>query len=143
MMPFVPTAQTFLSLALCGSIRDSIVPPPILADYLLYHLNLHNPELYMSTYAMNHPTNDVFEFLTAVAKQTGKLLRGGYVDEGAAAMDAITRFRKGALGEWAVDRITPDAFELRIKEEVRARLREYKGGMQGSGASPKKGTNSF
>ena len=138
-MPFVPTPQTFLSLALCGSIRDNIVPPPILADYLLYRLNLHNPSLYIEPYAMQAPTNDVFEFLAAIARKTGKLLKGGYVDEGAAAMDAVTRFRRGELGEWSVDRVTPDAFDLRIREEVRARQREYRGSLQNPGGEAKKG----
>jgi hypothetical protein len=134
MMPFVPTPQTFLSLALCSSVRDNIVPPPLLADYLLYHLNLHDPQTYLQAYNLDHPTNDINEFLTAVARKTGKLLRGGYVDESAAAMDAITRFRHGDLGVWAVDRVTPDAFDLRIKEEVRARQREYRGTLQKAGS---------
>ena len=134
-MPFIPTPQTFLSLALCGSIRDSIVPPPLLADYLLFHLNLHTPYTYLHTYNLEHPTNDVNELLAAVARKTGKLLRGGYVDEGAAAMDAITRFRHGDLGVWSVDRVTPDAFDLRIKEEVKARQREYRGTLGAEGGS--------
>lgn len=125
-MPFIPTPETFLSLALCGSIRDSIVPPPILADFLLYHLNRIDPRLYTSIYDIP-PTNDVFEFLAAVSRKTGKLLRGGYVDESGAAMEAISRFRRGALGQWTVDRVTSDAFDRRIKEEVMARLRESKG----------------
>ena len=138
-MPFIPTPQTFLSLALCGSIRDNIVPPPILADYLLYRLNLHNPSLYIEPYDMEAPTNDVFEFLAAVARKTGKLLRGGYVDEGAAAMDVVTRFRRGGLGQWSVDRVTPDAFDLRINEEVRARQREYQGTLLNSRGEARKG----
>ena len=125
-MPFIPTPETFLALALCGSIRDKIVPPPILADFLLYHLNLLDPELYTSIYDIP-PTNDPFEFLAGVARKTGKLLQGGYVDESAAAMEAISRFRRGALGQWSVDRITPDAFDKRIKEEILARQRESRG----------------
>ena len=126
MMPFIPTPQTFLALALCGSIRDKIVPPPIIADFLLYHLNLIDPKLYTSVYDVP-PTNNVFEFLEGVARKTGRLLRGGYVDERAAATEAISRFRRGGFGQWPVDAITPDAFDKRIKEELLARRRENRG----------------
>ena len=126
-MPFIPTPETFLSLALCGSIRDTIVPPPILADYLLYHLNLQDPNLYTDLYS-TPPTNDITAFLTAIARATGRLVPGGYVDEMAAATAVISRFRRGGLGMWPVDRVTPDAFDRRIKEEVLARQREGKGG---------------
>jgi hypothetical protein len=126
MMPFIPTPETFLSLALCGSIRDKIVPPPILADFLLFHMNLMDPELYTSVYDIP-PTNNVIEFLAGVARKTGKLLPGGYVDEKAAAMDAISRFRKAGLGHWTIDKVTPDAFDRRIKEELVARQRESRG----------------
>jgi len=126
MMPFIPTPETFLSLALCGSIRDKIVPPQILADYLLYNLNLVSPDLYTSAYDCT-PTNDPIEFLTAIGRKTGKLLPGGYIDDRGAAMEAISRFRRGGLGTWPVDRITPDAFDKRIKEELIARKRESKG----------------
>lgn len=125
-MPFIPNQETFLALALCGSIRDKIVPPQILADYLLYHLNLHDPGLYTSVYDLP-PTNNPAEFLAAVARKTGKLLPGGFVDERAAAMEAISRFRRAGLGQWSVDRITPDAFDRRIKEELLARQREGRG----------------
>jgi hypothetical protein len=123
MMPFIPTPETFLSLALCGSIRDKIVPPLILADYLLYNLNLRSPDLYTSTYSLS-PTNDLMEFLSAVALKTGKLLKGGYVDDTAAAIEVVNRFRGGGLGTWPVDRITPEGFDRRIKEEIKARQRE-------------------
>lgn len=125
-MPFVPTPETFLALALCGSIQDKIVPPPILADFLLYHLNLTNPELYTLKYDIE-PTNDIFDFLASIAQKTGKLRAGGYVDEKGAAMEVISRFRKGGLGQWAIDRITPEAFNRRIKEELVARQRESRG----------------
>ena len=139
-MPFIPTSETFLSLALCGSISDKIVPPPILADYLLYHLNLQDPEYYTSVYDIE-PTNDITEFLQGIAGKTGKLLSGGYVDEIGASMDAINRFRSGKLGSWTVDRVAPDAFDLRIKEEIKARQREFKidmGGDRGTRKGKKK-----
>jgi hypothetical protein len=143
MMPFIPNQETFLALALCGSIRDKIVPPQMLADYLLYHLNLLGPELYTSVYDIP-PTNDLIQFLAGVATKTGKLLPGGYIDERAAAMEAISRFRRAGLGEWSVDRVTPDAFDKRIKEELLARQRESRGGGDVvESRKPNKGTHSW
>jgi hypothetical protein len=126
-MPFVPNAESFLCLALCGSIKDGVVPPPILADFLLYHLNLIDPRLYTLFYEME-PTNEIEQFLAGIAQKTGKLLKGGKIDETGAAMDVISRFRKGQMGQWAVDLVTPQAFDVRIREEVLARQREFKGG---------------
>jgi len=123
MMPFIPTPHTFLALALCGSIRDKIVPPEILADFLLFHLNLIDPKLYTSMYNIC-PTNDIVKFLEGVGRKTGKLLQGGHVDEKAAAMEAISRFRKAGLGRWPVDTIDQDAFDSRVKEELLARQRQ-------------------
>jgi hypothetical protein len=127
MMPFIPGFETFLCLALCGSIRDGIVPWVIVADFLLFHLNLIDPQLYTELYEME-PTNDVNKFLACVARKTGKLLKGGKLDEKGAARNVIARFRNGKIGGWPVDSVTPQAFDVRISEEVRARLREFKGG---------------
>ena len=137
MMPFVPSVETFFCLALCGSIRDGVVPLPILTDFLLYHLNLIDPRLYTSFYEME-PTNDVNEFLAGIAQKTGKLLKGGKVDEMGAARDVISRFRRGTMGQWPVDLVTPQAFDVRIKEEVRARQREFKGGRNSLSAKMEK-----
>src|SRR5277367_2160336 len=126
MMPFIPTPETFLSLALCGSIRDTIVPPPILADYLLYHLNLLSPSLYTDLYSIP-PTNDLNTFLLGIARKSGRLLSGGYIDEMGASQAVISRFRRGGLGAWPIDKVTPEAFDKRIKEEVLARQREGRG----------------
>ena len=123
-MPFIPNPETFLSLALCGSIRDGIVPWPTLADYLLYHLNKYNPALYTIAYNMEEPSNDLMQFLVAVATRTGRLGRGGVVDEVIASIEAVWHFRKGKLGTWPIDRITQDAFDLRIKEELLSRKKE-------------------
>ena len=127
MMPFIPTRETFLALALCGSVPDKIVPPPILADFLLYHLNLINPKTYTRAYDMD-PTNDVDEFLRGIAERMGLIHKGGHADEFSSALDAIRRFRKGAFGAWPVDRIAEDSFIMRIREEVTAKKRELRGG---------------
>jgi ribosome biogenesis GTPase A len=39
-VPYVPDVESMLKLALCGSVKDMVIPPTSIADYLLYHLNL-------------------------------------------------------------------------------------------------------
>ena len=76
-VPYVTDPETMLKLALCGCVKDSIIHPTILADYLLYHLNLQDSTLY-SIYAA--PTNEVETLLTGIALKTGKLQRQGVPD---------------------------------------------------------------
>ena len=45
-VPYVPDAETMLKLALCGSVKDTVVAPTAIADYLLFHLNLQDAALY-------------------------------------------------------------------------------------------------
>jgi hypothetical protein len=42
-VPYVPDVESMLKLALCGSVKDTVIPPTSIADYLLYHLNLVDP----------------------------------------------------------------------------------------------------
>lgn len=102
-IPYVPDAESMLKLALCGSVKDTIVAPTILADYLLYHLNLYQPAVYAD---YTSPTNDVTEFLEALARKTGRLQKGGTPDVEASALWAIQRWRNGQLGRFLLDTIT-------------------------------------
>jgi len=63
-IPYVPDADAMLKLALCGSVKDTVIPPFTLADYLLYHVNLVNAALYEQYHA---PTND--EFLDPIPRK--------------------------------------------------------------------------
>ncbi len=107
-VPFVPNAESMLKLALCGSVKDTIIPPTTLADYLLYHLNLYNPDVY-SEYI--RPTNDVMDFLAAVAQKTGRLKKGGMPDVEASALWMIQRWRNGHLGRFVLDEVTMSSME--------------------------------
>ena len=111
-VPYVPDAESMLKLALCGSVKDTIIAPTTLADYLLYRLNIYNPNVYQE-YA--EPTNDVVAFLGAVAHKTGRLLKGGSPDEEAAALWAIQRWRQGHLGRFMLDDITPETIEIALR----------------------------
>ncbi|CAD6570065.1 MAG: Mitochondrial GTPase [Alectoria sarmentosa] len=107
-VPYVPNAESMLKLALCGSVKDTIIAPTTLADYLLYQMNIYDPEIY-ADYAS--PTNDVVEFLSAVAQKTGRLQKGGTPDVDASALWMIQRWRNGLLGRFMLDHVTEGNLE--------------------------------
>lgn len=107
-MPYVPHASAMLKLALCGSVKDTIVPPFNLADFLLFHVNLHDPGVY-AEYCT--PTNDAMELLEAMAMKTGRLQKGGAPDLEATALWMIQRWRNGHLGTFLLDDVTEESIE--------------------------------
>ena len=115
-VPYTPNAESMLKLALCGSVKDSIISPVTLADYLLYQLNLHGPECY-AEYAA--PTNDIIHLLEVIARKTGRLRRGGTEDIEATAMWMIQRWRNGQLEKIILDAIDKAGLERgRKRSEV-------------------------
>lgn len=86
-------------------------PPEILADYLLYRMNLH-PRFTASTSpypglplppAFTDQTNALEELLTALAKRLGTLMIGGIPDVDAAQRYLLKSFGEGKLGRWTLD----------------------------------------
>lgn len=119
-IPYVPNAESMLKLALCGCVKDTIISPSILADYLLYRLNLVNPALYAD---YSPPTNDVNEWLASVARKTGKLRKGGEGEGGipeseAAALWVVQRWREGKLGRFVLDEVSLANFEREREESL-------------------------
>lgn len=112
-IPYVPDAEAMLKLAVCGSVKDTIIPPTTLADYLLYHLNLHDPTIYAH---YSPPTNDIFTLLSAIAHASGRLKEGGRPDEEATALWMIQMWRNGKLGRFMLDEVTADALAKRKME---------------------------
>jgi len=108
---YAPDAESMLKLCLCGSVKDTIVPPTTVADYLLYHLNLHDPSLY----AMFHPepTNDIGVVLTGLAHKQGRLKKGGVPDFDASALQFIQRWRAGEMGRFVLDDATEEGLQDR------------------------------
>lgn len=109
-MPYVERAEDMVKLALVGSVKDEHIPMHILADYLLYRMNLVDPALYAR---FCEPTNDVADFLAAVARRTGKLKAGGVVDEDAAATWVVQQWRLGNFGRFILDNVSDEAFHER------------------------------
>ena len=115
-IPYVSDSETMLKLALCGCIKDSIISSTVLADYLLYQLNLQNPNLYRE---FSEPTNDIDVLLKAVAQKTGRLQRHAIPDMEGAAMWVIQRWRAGHLGKFGLDSVTKESLQTWGSENTR------------------------
>ncbi|KAL5349925.1 hypothetical protein V498_04249 [Pseudogymnoascus sp. VKM F-4517 (FW-2822)] len=122
-VPFVPDPESMLKLALCGSVKDTIIAPTTLVDYLLFHINKHDPKLYREYCG---PTNDVHELLNAVCHKTGRLQKGGVPDIEAAALWLIQRWRQGNLGCFVLDEVEEDGLAKKMQEEVGTSLSQAK-----------------
>lgn len=107
-MPYVPDQEAMLKLALCGSVRDSIISSIILADYLLFQLNQFSPSVYEQ---YHEPTNDIIVLLEAIARKTGRLQKGDIPDVDAAASWFVQRWRSGNLGKFVLDEVNNDVLE--------------------------------
>lgn len=116
-VPFVPDAEAMLKLALCGSVKDTIIAPITLCDYLLFHLNKQQRgwEIYAE---YSEPTNDIQELLEGMCRKTGKLGKGGVPDMDAAALWMIQRWRAGNMGHFLLDEVEEDGLEKKMREEV-------------------------
>lgn len=116
-VPFVPDAEAMMKLALVGSVKDTIIAPVTLCDYLLYHINKQQGgETWYSEYCA--PTNDVVELLEGVCRKTGRLGKGGIPDIDAAALWIIQRWRQGHLGAFTLDDVEEDGLVNKINEEI-------------------------
>lgn len=113
-VPYVPDADHMLKLALCGSVKDTIIPPFTLADYLLFQINLYGPKVYKEYHP---PTNNVTELLEAIARKNGRLGKGGVPDMEASALWLIQRWRDGKLGHFVLDDVTEEAVEKKLSHD--------------------------
>lgn len=109
-VPYVPDAESMLKLALCGNVKDTIIPPTTIADYLLFHLNLQDPNLYNM---FSEPTNDIFVVLEGLARKQGRLKKGGVADFESSALQFVQRWRSGQMGRFVLDNVTEDALMQR------------------------------
>ncbi|KAH8701843.1 putative mitochondrial GTPase [Talaromyces proteolyticus] len=101
-VPYIPDAERMLKLALCGCVKDTIIAPVTLADYLLYHINQNKPDVYEK---WCEPTNDVNLLLDRFAHQTGLLGKGGIPNIDQAALNLVQKWRAGELGGFFLDDI--------------------------------------
>jgi ribosome biogenesis GTPase A len=99
-MPYVPDAENMLKLALCGCVKDAVISPVTLVDYLLYKINLHDAQAYQR---WSKPTNEVMPLLENFARKTGLLGKGGVPIIDSAALHLVQKWRQGDLGRFLLD----------------------------------------
>ena len=107
-VPYIEDSEAMLKLALCGSVKDSIIGSTILADYLLFCLNTQDPRIYREYAA---PTNDVDQLLSGVARKTGRIQKGGGLDLEGAGTWLVQQWRNGKLGRFCLDAL-PDGSSM-------------------------------
>ncbi|KAL7928699.1 P-loop containing nucleoside triphosphate hydrolase protein [Trichoderma chlorosporum] len=107
-LPYVEDGETMIKISLVQGIKKGLIADEILADYLLYKMNLWDPHLYRRYCS---PTNDIHEFLLAVAKRDGKLKAGGVPDMGESAARVLSEWRKGKLGKYVLDDLSDEALQ--------------------------------
>jgi ribosome biogenesis GTPase A len=103
--PYVHDAEAMIKLALVQGIKKGLISDIVLTDYLLYRINTWDPAIY-AKYC--EPTNDVDEFLTAVARREGKLMAGGVPNLHDAAARVLSQWRAGRLGKFVLDDLSKE-----------------------------------
>ncbi|XP_060559773.1 mitochondrial ribosome-associated GTPase 1-like [Ruditapes philippinarum] len=63
----IPNTEMGMRLALCDCIPNHLVGKEVIVDYLLFWLNKHKKFSYVDQYQMSSPTDDVMDFMMAVA----------------------------------------------------------------------------
>lgn len=111
MMPHIPDMDVGMKLAMCATLKDHLVGTVTVADYMLFWLNRHADFQYVKFYELPEPIDDVYYFLTHIAKQRNLVKRlrspnGGYVFRPNflhAAEVVLRDFRAGLLGQFNLD----------------------------------------
>lgn len=108
--PYVSDGEAMIKVALAHGIKKGLIADEILADYLLFRFNQWDPTIY--AHYCSEPTNDVNEFLKAVAKRDGKLGKGGVANTREAAARLLSQWREGKLGRYILDEVTEESMRL-------------------------------
>ncbi|KAL4877518.1 P-loop containing nucleoside triphosphate hydrolase protein [Aspergillus karnatakaensis] len=118
-VPYVADAENMLKLALCGCVKDSVISPVTLADYLLYHINLNDANVYQR---WSPATNEIMPLLETFARGTGLLAKGGIPNIDLAALHFIQKWRAGDLGKFILDDLEAEERRRELGLETEASI---------------------
>ncbi|KAJ2789473.1 Mitochondrial GTPase 1, partial [Coemansia guatemalensis] len=124
MVPHIPDPIAAIKVALTGKyclgirpesdnggIKDNIADESVLADYLLFRLNLFNGVDYCNVLGIEEPTDDISDLLQMLGKKIGALRRGGEVDIDKTIHYFLRTFRQGKFGRVCLDDLDEGSVE--------------------------------
>lgn len=94
-------------IAMCGSIKDEVIPLEDIAFYLLDYLKVEYPELIKERYGVF--SEDTLELMDMIARGRGAILKGNEIDYLRISRAILDEFRAGTLGRISLER--PEHFE--------------------------------
>ncbi|KAF2763510.1 mitochondrial GTPase-like protein 1 [Pseudovirgaria hyperparasitica] len=106
-VPYIPDPDAMLKLALCGCVKDTVIHPVQVADYLLYQINKHGKHNAYKRFC--GPTNDIMELLLGVSKNLGMLKKQGEPMFEGAAVRWLQWFRHGRMGRFCLDEVSEES----------------------------------
>jgi ribosome biogenesis GTPase A len=92
-----------LKLGLIGAIRDEVLEPELLAEFLWSMLNELEPEVRWELYDLEGCPENPADFMQAVARRRGLLRAGGHIDHERAAQALLKDFRATRLGRLTLE----------------------------------------
>jgi ribosome biogenesis GTPase A len=103
MVPRIEHGERGLKLALIASIKENLLNNALLVEYLLHLYDARGRKEYLTRYDMSEFPGNIEAYLQEVASKTGRLVRGGQVDETKAARSVLTDFWSGKLGRFSLE----------------------------------------
>jgi ribosome biogenesis GTPase A len=100
--PKIETKRHELLLALLGNLKEELVDPVLLADYLACRLS-ELPKVKWSVLGLDAPPESPDQVLQTLAKRRGLLKQGGVLDLERAANAFIKDYRDGKLGRFTFE----------------------------------------
>ncbi|KAJ2080490.1 Mitochondrial GTPase 1 [Coemansia sp. RSA 988] len=121
MVPHIPDPIAAIKVALTGKyrgIKDNIADESVLADYLLFRLNLLNNVDYCNVLGIEKPTDDISDLLQMLGKKIGALRRGGEVDTDKTIHFFLRTFRQGKFGRVCLDDLDEESVEETFRRNL-------------------------
>ena len=95
-LPSVSDPEVGMNLALCGSVKDSVVGEGEIADYLLFLLNSKQNFSYVEQVGLKEPTDNIDELIDRMMDRFGQ-------DAISSARRFIKMYREGKFGLFLLD----------------------------------------